>query len=238
MCRIMSQCVAMCCSVVQRAIRSHSSRMRCSVLQCVAVCCSVFPRAQYVLTPQECIGMCCSVLQRCAARNQVQLLKNARCSDAFTLASTHARQTCQKRPVCTKRATEKKRVHMKKKSMCLKKASCQMQPSPSPSKGKKISHSQRQNEQQTIHHRVAAIRRYISRSQQKTRSLFNKLGKIKSLFTRCPVLAEFFSQKSPRYNRPTFEVFNKNQNCWSLITKSPILIRLLEHATNVSYLRF
>jgi len=41
------QCVAVCCSVLQR------SAMCCSLLQCVAVCCSVL----------QCVAVCCSVLQ-------------------------------------------------------------------------------------------------------------------------------------------------------------------------------
>ena len=41
------QCVAVCCSVLQRVV------VCCSVLQCVAVCCSVLQR----------VVVCCSVLQ-------------------------------------------------------------------------------------------------------------------------------------------------------------------------------
>jgi len=54
------QCVAVCCSVLQRvAVRcSNGYTVCCSVLQCVAVCCSVL---QYV-------AVCCSVLQRVALR--------------------------------------------------------------------------------------------------------------------------------------------------------------------------
>jgi len=51
------QCVAVCCSVLQRAA------VCCSVLQCAAVCCSVL----------QCAAVCCSVLQ-CAARQRGQQL--------------------------------------------------------------------------------------------------------------------------------------------------------------------
>jgi len=58
------QCVAVCCSVLQRVAVSFCDRNRlcvedapvavcCSVLQCVAVCCSVLQR----------VTVCCSVLQ-------------------------------------------------------------------------------------------------------------------------------------------------------------------------------
>jgi len=57
------QCVAVCCSVLQRVARrlyvskTHMSLQGAGVLQCVAVCCSVL----------QCVAACCSVLQRVAA---------------------------------------------------------------------------------------------------------------------------------------------------------------------------
>ena len=48
-CRVLQQCVAVCCSVVQ----SRAGRLSWNVLQCVGVCCSVM----------QCVAVCCSVLQ-------------------------------------------------------------------------------------------------------------------------------------------------------------------------------
>jgi len=58
------QCVAVCCSALQRVALSRDTRglyfVCCSVLQCVAVCCSVL----------QCGAVCCSVL-RCVAETLV-----------------------------------------------------------------------------------------------------------------------------------------------------------------------
>jgi len=51
------QCVAVCCSVLQRVAAC------CSVLQCVAVCCSVLQRVAACCSVLQCVAVCCSVLQ-------------------------------------------------------------------------------------------------------------------------------------------------------------------------------
>ena len=53
----MLQCVAVCCSVLQRVV------VCCSVLQCVEVCCSVLQRVVVCYSLLQCVAVCCSVLQ-------------------------------------------------------------------------------------------------------------------------------------------------------------------------------
>jgi len=81
-CRFVSQCVAVCCSVLQydswtRTIWLSDVDLRYSVLQCAAVCCSVLQcvavwlidtndRIEWSRFVLQRVAVCCSVLQ-CAA---------------------------------------------------------------------------------------------------------------------------------------------------------------------------
>jgi len=63
------QCVAACCSVLQRVTVTTFERAiaRCvgSVLQCIAICCSIFQCAVAVCCSSvllQCAALCCSVL--------------------------------------------------------------------------------------------------------------------------------------------------------------------------------
>ena len=72
-CVIVLKCVAMCCSVLQRAAvfcvavpRSSGKSLRHTVMQCVAVCCSVLQCVAVCCSVLQCVSLCCSVL-RCFA---------------------------------------------------------------------------------------------------------------------------------------------------------------------------
>ena len=53
----MLQCVAVRCSVLQRAV------VCCRVLQSVAVCCSVLHRVAICCNVLQCVAVCCNALQ-------------------------------------------------------------------------------------------------------------------------------------------------------------------------------
>jgi len=59
------QCVAVCCSVLQRHITHTWSCVVvcCDVLQCVAACCNVLQRVAVCCSVLQCVAVCCSVLQ-------------------------------------------------------------------------------------------------------------------------------------------------------------------------------
>ena len=71
-----SQCVAVCCSVLQCVAADENEelwvRVRCSVLQCIAVCCGVL----------QCVAVCCSALHYVAVccRNSWNLDFGKACS--------------------------------------------------------------------------------------------------------------------------------------------------------------
>jgi len=59
------QCVAACCSVLQRvAVRFSVLQcvaMHCSVLQCIGMCCSVLQCVAVCCSVLQCVAVCCSV---------------------------------------------------------------------------------------------------------------------------------------------------------------------------------
>ena len=61
------QCVAVCCSVLQRVAVCCSSlqcvAVCCSALHCIAVCCSVLQCVAVCCSVLQCVAVCCSVLQ-------------------------------------------------------------------------------------------------------------------------------------------------------------------------------
>jgi len=66
---LVSQCIAVCCSVLQRPnwrrILKYSSSASSDsiVLQCVALCGSVLQRVAACCSVLQCVAVCCSVLQ-------------------------------------------------------------------------------------------------------------------------------------------------------------------------------
>jgi len=60
------QCVAVCCSVLQRAVACLDCPPKVAtdiiVLQCVAVCCSVLQCVSMHCSALQCVAVCCSVL--------------------------------------------------------------------------------------------------------------------------------------------------------------------------------
>jgi len=105
------QCVAMCCTVLQCALRtpdesivchndelllqytvlccseSQCVAMCCSVLQCVAVCCTVLHCVALCCSVLQCIAVCCSVLQ-CVAVCCSELQCVAVCCSMFAMRET------------------------------------------------------------------------------------------------------------------------------------------------------
>jgi len=93
-CRRVSQCAAVFCSVWQcfaernayLSTISASQRTYQSVLQCVTVCCSVlqYVAAHWTEDLPKCIALCCSVSQ-CVAVHRIVLQRVAVCRSAFAL---------------------------------------------------------------------------------------------------------------------------------------------------------
>ena len=69
-----NQCVATCCSVLQRAAAC------CSVLQRVVACCSVLQRVAACCSVLQCVAACCRVLQ-CVVVCCIELQRVAACSN-------------------------------------------------------------------------------------------------------------------------------------------------------------
>jgi len=97
-----SDCVAVCCSVLQ------SVAMCCSVLQCVAVCCSALQCVATYCSVLQCVTVCCSMLQCVAVFRSVLQHFAVRCSvcrSALQYVEVFGRPACTVLLVMTKAVT-------------------------------------------------------------------------------------------------------------------------------------